>query len=186
MKKFLTMLSLVLLGFASTSCYDDSKLWEKVEDLDVRVETLETLCTQMNSNLTALTELINAMTMGDVIVGVTPIKDNGVEIGWQILLKDREPVVIYHGKNGAAGADGKDGRGVRDAQINSSGELVLVYTDGTSDTVGRVVGKDGEAGPAGAAGYTPQKGVDYYTAADKAEMVNAVLAALPAAEEASF
>lgn len=109
MKKFLTMLSLVLLGFASTSCYDDSKLWEKVEDLDVRVETLETLCTQMNSNLTALTELINAMTMGDVIVGVTPIKDNGVEIGWQILLKDREPVVIYHGKNGAAGADGKDG-----------------------------------------------------------------------------
>lgn len=109
---------------------------------------------------------------------------------------------VYNGKDGSGGggsgepgADGKDGRGVLDAQINSSGELVLVYTDGTSDTVGRVVGKDGEpgkdgsageAGPAGAAGYTPQKGVDYYTAADKAEMVNAVLAALPAAEEASF
>lgn len=109
MKKFLTMLSLVLLGFASTSCYDDSKLWDSVNDLDARVETLENLCTQMNSNLTALTELINAMTMGDVIIGVTPVKENGVEVGWQILLKDREPVVIYHGKNGAAGADGKDG-----------------------------------------------------------------------------
>ena len=31
----------------------------------------------------------------------------------------------------------------------------------------------------GPAGYTPVKGTDYYTAADKAEMVNAVLAALP-------
>jgi hypothetical protein len=28
-------------------------------------------------------------------------------------------------------------------------------------------------------GKTPVKGVDYYTAADKTEMVNAVLAALP-------
>jgi hypothetical protein len=31
----------------------------------------------------------------------------------------------------------------------------------------------------GAPGYTPQKGVDYYTPADKAEMVNEVIAALP-------
>ena len=109
MKKFLTMLSLVLLGFASTSCYDDSELWDSVNDLDARVETLENLCTQMNSNLTALTELINAMTMGDVIIGVTPVKENGVEVGWQILLKDGGVVTIYHGKDGADGADGKDG-----------------------------------------------------------------------------
>lgn len=41
-------------------------------------------------------------------------------------------------------------------------------------------------GPAGAAGYTPQKGTDYWTAADKQEMVNEVLAALPAAEGVGF
>ena len=35
-------------------------------------------------------------------------------------------------------------------------------------------------------GYTPQKGIDYYTEADKTEMVNAVLAALPTAEGGSF
>lgn len=40
-------------------------------------------------------------------------------------------------------------------------------------------GKDGANGQDGAPGYTPQKGVDYYTAADKQEMVNAVIAALP-------
>ena len=44
-------------------------------------------------------------------------------------------------------------------------------------------GKDGEPGPAG---YTPVKGTDYWTAADKAEIVNDVLAALPAAEGVSF
>ena len=34
-------------------------------------------------------------------------------------------------------------------------------------------------GPAGASGYTPVKGTDYYTDEDKAEMVEAVIAALP-------
>lgn len=40
-------------------------------------------------------------------------------------------------------------------------------------------GEKGDKGDPGADGYTPQKGVDYYNEADKAEMVNAVLAALP-------
>lgn len=35
----------------------------------------------------------------------------------------------------------------------------------------------------GAPGKTPEAGVDYFTEADKQEMVNAVLAALPVAEE---
>ena len=35
-------------------------------------------------------------------------------------------------------------------------------------------------------GKTPVKGVDYFTAEDIQEIVNAVLAALPRAEEASF
>jgi hypothetical protein len=42
--------------------------------------------------------------------------------------------------------------------------------------------KKGEKGTDGKDGYTPQKGVDYYTDADKAEMVSAVLAALPVYE----
>ena len=34
-------------------------------------------------------------------------------------------------------------------------------------------------GPAGTDGYTPKKGVDYYTDTDKQEMVQTVIAALP-------
>lgn len=37
----------------------------------------------------------------------------------------------------------------------------------------------GDPGPAGANGKTPVKGTDYYTEADKTEMVNRVINALP-------
>lgn len=40
-------------------------------------------------------------------------------------------------------------------------------------------GQPGADGKPGADGYTPVKGVDFYTDADKAEMVAAVIAALP-------
>jgi hypothetical protein len=40
-------------------------------------------------------------------------------------------------------------------------------------------GPPGPQGPAGADGYTPVKGVDYWTAADRQAMVADVIAALP-------
>ena len=47
-------------------------------------------------------------------------------------------------------------------------------------------GETGQQGPPGANGYTPVKGTDYFTESDKTELVNAVLAALPAAEGVSY
>ena len=45
---------------------------------------------------------------------------------------------------------------------------------------------DGENGVDGKDGYTPVKGVDYYTEADKQEIVNSVIAALPSSEEVNY
>lgn len=47
-------------------------------------------------------------------------------------------------------------------------------------------GNNGADGHPGADGYTPVKGKDYFTEADKNELVNAVLTALPAAEGVSY
>ena len=47
-------------------------------------------------------------------------------------------------------------------------------------------GKDGTDGVPGIDGYTPQKGVDYWTEADKSEMVADVLAALPNGDEVTY
>ena len=44
---------------------------------------------------------------------------------------------------------------------------------------GEFDGPQGETGAQGPAGYTPVKGTDYWTAADKQSMVSDVLAALP-------
>lgn len=41
-------------------------------------------------------------------------------------------------------------------------------------------------GDKGDPGYTPQKGTDYWTNADRDEMINAVLSALPAWEGGSY
>lgn len=46
-------------------------------------------------------------------------------------------------------------------------------------------GPQGEPGPAGADGHTPVKGTDYWTESDKQEIIDSVLAALPAAEGVS-
>lgn len=48
------------------------------------------------------------------------------------------------------------------------------------------VGMEGPQGPKGNDGKTPVKGTDYYTEADKTEMVNLVLAALPYGDEVSY
>ena len=47
-------------------------------------------------------------------------------------------------------------------------------------------GAKGDTGATGEAGHTPVKGVDYFTDAEKSEMIQAVLNALPAAEGASY
>lgn len=39
------------------------------------------------------------------------------------------------GDTGADGKDGKDGRGIAKTEINDNGELVITYTDGTSDAL---------------------------------------------------
>lgn len=47
-------------------------------------------------------------------------------------------------------------------------------------------GADGQNGADGQDGYTPQRGVDYWTDADKTEMVQAVIAAMPTAEGGAY
>lgn len=47
-------------------------------------------------------------------------------------------------------------------------------------------GQKGDTGATGAAGKTPVKGTDYFTAADKAELVQDVLDALPDGDEAAY
>lgn len=88
-------------------------------------------------------------------------------------LSDSNGKLQYNGSDvGLKGADGKDGI---TPTIGANGNW---YLD-TTDTGKPSRGEKGDTGAAGADGYTPVKGTDYWTAADKAEIVNDTLAALP-------
>lgn len=58
-----------------------------------------------------------------------------------------------NGSNGVDGQDGADGRGIATSSINADGHLVLTYTDGASDDLGRVVGRDGVDGQDGQSAF---------------------------------
>ena len=137
MKRFLSILSLVILGFVSTACYDDTDIREAIDDLDGRVTTLETLCTELNSNLSALTTLVQAMQKGDYVVSVSPLIEDGVEVGYRIVFKESGVVDLYHGKDGADGEDGKDGANGQDGANGENG------TDGHTPVLGTKQDTDG-------------------------------------------
>lgn len=91
------------------------------------------------------------------------------------------------GSDGNNGADGADG--VSCTHRWNGTTLIVTSASGTSSA--DLKGDPGETGPKGDTGEqgpkgdkgepgaTPVKGTDYFTAADKAEMVAAVIAALP-------
>lgn len=101
------------------------------------------------------------------------------------------------GKDGAPGKDGVDGKpGAAGADgatphIGDNGNWYLGSTDtgkpsrGATGAPGKG-GAKGEPGTPGKDGHTPVKGTDYWTAADKQEIVNNVLAALPDGTEVSY
>lgn len=86
---------------------------------------------------------------------------------------------------GDKGDTGANGTSVTVKSVSEStadgGSNVITFSDGKTVTI-----KNGSKGSTGAAGKTPVRGTDYYTEADKAEMVAAVIAALPDASEVSY
>lgn len=79
--------------------------------------------------------------------GITPhIGDNG---NWFIGETDTNKP-----SQGTNGANGNDGIGVTKSEVNSSGELVITYSDGHSTNLGKIVGKDGVDGANGQNGLS--------------------------------
>ena len=89
--------------------YDDTDLRNDITDLENRVQALEELCKNMNTNISSLQTLVDALQSNDYITKITPIVSEGKEIGYNIEFLRHEPIVIYHGKDGEDGKDGING-----------------------------------------------------------------------------
>lgn len=107
MKKRLISVLTAFMSLLAVSCmYDDTFLRNRLDELENRVLTLEQLCEQMNTNISSLKQLVDAIQQHDFITRVTPIEQGGVNIGYTINFAIADPITIFHGKDGLDGTDG--------------------------------------------------------------------------------
>ena len=96
---------------------------------------------------------------------------------------------ITNGKDGTNGTNGKDGTNGTNGKdgvsptinVSKSGSVTTITITDANGTKTATIndGTNGTNGTNGKDGKTPVKGTDYFTSADKTEMVNAVISALP-------
>ncbi len=172
MKKLL--LSVVLATtLALTSCqFDDSNIWntlneygETIKDHEERIAALEELCKQMNTNIEALQTIVEALEKRDYVTNVSEVRNNGVVIGYTISFAYSDTITIYHGQDGANGADGKDGYTPIIGVAQDTDGIYYWTLDGKwlTDVNGnkiKAIGVDGEDGKDGADGADGKDGED--------------------------
>lgn len=93
---------------------------------------------QVNNNIAALRQLLNTT---DYITSVTPVTEDGKEVGYTISFRNSDPITIYHGEKGDKGDKGDQGE---QGEQGIPGEP----------------GKDGADGSDGSDGSTPQIGAE--------------------------
>lgn len=163
MKKLFTLIVLLVSLVVSSCMYDDTGIWDKINDHEQRIVTLEELCREMNTNISALQALIEASQNGDYITNVAPITKDGQIIGYTISFAKSEPITIY---NGVDGKDGLNGESAPVIGVRQDADGIYYWTidgewltDENGDKV-KAEGTDGTDGKDGQDGQDGKDGVD--------------------------
>ena len=161
----------------ATSCseFDDSDIWDKLNDHEYRIAYLEEVCNKMNADIVNLQTIVTALETNDNIVNASPLQDGS---GYVLIFKSGKSIIINHGKDGVDGTNGKDGADGKDGvtptisvmkdvdgiyywTINGewlliNGEKVRASAIDGADGKDGVDGTDGIDGINGKDGITPQ------------------------------
>ena len=96
--------SLCAIGFpACSDDYDDTDIKKEIQDVKDRVAKLEEWQKTVNSDITSLQGLVEALQGKNFITDVTPVTENGVEVGYTISFQTGKSITIRHGENGKDG-----------------------------------------------------------------------------------
>lgn len=98
MKKILTFAAAAVLGLCATGCYDDSELTTRVDVLESKVSELETLCKNMNTDISKLKTIMEQYENAVTIISV-----NEKENGYEIVFSNGKIVTITNGVKGEIG-----------------------------------------------------------------------------------
>lgn len=101
-----------------------------------RVQRLENLCSQANTNIASMQTILMALQSNDCVTGVAPVVQNGETIGYTISFVKSAPITIYHGQNGKDGVDGADGADGKDGRA----PVIGVRQDSDGFTTGPLTG----------------------------------------------
>ena len=178
MKQLFKIAAFVGVMLMVVSCYDDSKIWNKLDDHEARISSLEKICKDLNTNVTALQGLVDAVQNKDYVTSVTPITSGGENVGYTINFSKGEPITIYHGEKGEKGDKGDKGDSIKGADghtpiigVHLDADGVWYWTlDGDwlldqggdkvkANGVDGMPGKDGEPGQEGENGAKGDSGV---------------------------
>ena len=159
MNKFRHYALLLVTAMAVFGCskdYDDTELKQDISDLQSRVEKLETWCTTVNGQISALQGLVTALEAKDYVTGVSPVTN-----GYTITFSKSDAITIYNGKDGAKGADGVtpvigvdkfEGEYYWTVKIGTTAATWMLDADGKKI---RTTGDKGVDGSAGINGQSP-------------------------------
>ncbi|MBR6631606.1 MAG: hypothetical protein IKK89_06655 [Alistipes sp.] len=168
MRKLFAFAAFVVALVVSSCSYDDTPIWNKLNDHEERIKALEELCTNMNTNIEALQGIVEALEKHDYIVDVVENED-----GYTINFAKGDSITIKNGKDGANGNDGANGADGADGQtpvIGVAEEDGVYYwtvngewlTDANGNKI-KAVGSDGANGADGNDGANGANGNDGVT-----------------------
>ena len=152
--KLCLFVALLLVAAACDDKYDDTALWDKVNDHEERIAALEKWQEQTNQSIAGIQELLNTT---DMITAVTTLTEGGDTLGYTISFRHGDPISIYNGAKGEPGDDGQTPQiGLTQKDDGNwywtlNGEL-MTDADGNPIRANGEDGKDGEDGQDGADG----------------------------------
>lgn len=160
MKKYLSLLFMAMVTIVSCQKFDDSEIWDKLNNHESRLAYLEEVCKNMNADIVNLQAIVTALETNDYIISASPLVTGD---GYTLLFKSGKSVVIYDGKDGSNGVNGitpvisvkQDTDGAYYWTVN--GEWLLV--DGNkvrASATDGMNGENGENGVNGIDGITPK------------------------------
>jgi hypothetical protein len=103
MRKLIYLIFAAVVAMTSCSTFDHSSIMEQLRDHEERIQRLEALCNQLNSNVEAIQTILTALEQNDYITDIAKITEGGVETGYSITFAKSGTINIYHGSNGADG-----------------------------------------------------------------------------------
>lgn len=89
-----------------TGCYDDSDLQTRMGQAEADIAELQQLVKDINTNISSLVTVVDALKNSDQITSVTPLSDGS---GYTITFSKSGTITIYNGKNGVDGTNGTNG-----------------------------------------------------------------------------